>query len=57
MGICFRPGIRDRETRPPWGQLDSYSMILLFYQDRYFVMLYGTEPDPSILKEFASIFL
>ncbi len=35
--------------------LDSYldDQSALFYKGRYFVMLYSTEPDPSVFKQFS----
>jgi hypothetical protein len=46
----FRSG-----DRPTGVGLDSYleETSLLFYKGRYFVMLYATEADPSILKRMA----
>jgi hypothetical protein len=42
------------EDRPGGVGLDSDlgDSSLLFYKGRYFVMLYATEPDPQVLKEF-----
>ena len=42
------------EDRPAGVGLDSDlgDSSLLFYQGRYFVMLYATDPDPQVLKEF-----
>jgi len=48
---------RSRNEDHPIGiGSDSYlhEGSCLFYQGKYFVMLYSTESDPSILKEFAS---
>ena len=41
------------EDRPAGIGLDSYldDYSLLFYQGKYFVMLYAVEPNPTILKE------
>jgi hypothetical protein len=42
------------EDRPAGVGLDSDlgDSSLLFYKGRYFVMLYATQPDPQVLKEF-----
>jgi hypothetical protein len=42
------------EDRPAGVGLDSDlgDTSLLFYKGRYFVMLYATQPDPKVLKEF-----
>jgi hypothetical protein len=42
------------EDRPGGVGLDSDlgDSSLLFYKGRYFVMLYATEPDPQVIKEF-----
>jgi len=44
------------EDRPMGIGLDSFldDGSALFYKGRYFVMLYGTEPNPSLLKEWAT---
>jgi hypothetical protein len=44
------------EHRPMGIGLDSYSddRSALFYKGKYFVMLYATESNPSILKEFST---
>ena len=41
------------EDRPAGIGLDSYldDHSLLFYQGKYFVMLYAVEPNPTVLKE------
>ena len=41
------------EDRPAGIGLDSYldDYSLLFYQGKYFVMLYAVEPNPTVLKE------
>jgi hypothetical protein len=43
------------ESRPAGVGLESYleDTSLLFYKGRYFVMLYATEVDPSLLKRMA----
>ena len=43
------------ENRPAGVGLESYleDISLLFYKGRYFVMLYATEVDPSLLKRVA----
>jgi hypothetical protein len=43
------------ENRPAGVGLESYleDTSLLFYKGRYFVMLYATEGDPSLLKKMA----
>ena len=43
------------EDRPAGVGLESYveDTSLLFYKGRYFVMLYATEADPSLLKRMA----
>lgn len=43
------------ENRPAGVGLESYleDTSLLFYKGRYFVMLYATEADPSLLKRMA----
>ena len=42
------------EDRPAGVGMDSDlgDSSLLFYKGRYFVMLYATQPDPQVLKEF-----
>jgi hypothetical protein len=44
------------EDRPAGVGLESYleDTSLLFYKGRYFVMLYATEADPSLLKRMAT---
>jgi len=43
------------EDRPMGVGLDSFldGSSALFYKGKYFVMLYATEPNPSLLKEWA----
>jgi hypothetical protein len=43
------------ENRPAGVGLESYleDTSLVFYKERYFVMLYATEADPSLLKKIA----
>jgi hypothetical protein len=43
------------EERPGGFGLDSYldDQTAFFYKGKYFVLLYGTEPDPSVLKRMA----
>ena len=44
------------EERPGGFGLDSYldDQTAFFYKGKYFVLLYATEPDPSVLKRMAA---